>query len=184
MLPVLMLLLLRMCPLGGHGSLPGCNSMRLPAPHPSPPPTTCFLPAAAWGALLARRLSQRGVLVFCLDYRNFPQVCAASAAAVTSVAFCTRPPLLQPTAAPPKCTTGPHRRFSSLRLPSAPGSSCLARPVPQGNARDMLHDVNTGIAWVLKHAVAFGGDGKTFHLVGQSAGGQLGALALISQVCA
>lgn len=27
----------------------------------------------AWGALLARRLSQRGVLVFCLDYRNFPQ---------------------------------------------------------------------------------------------------------------
>lgn len=34
-----------------------------PAPHMS----------AAWGALLARRLSQRGVLVFCLDYRNFPQ---------------------------------------------------------------------------------------------------------------
>jgi|Transcript_9702 prenylcysteine alpha-carboxyl methylesterase len=26
-----------------------------------------------WGALFARRLSQRGVLVFCLDYRNFPQ---------------------------------------------------------------------------------------------------------------
>ena len=34
-----------------------------------PPPAR-----AAWGALLARRLSQRGVLVFCLDYRNFPQV--------------------------------------------------------------------------------------------------------------
>lgn len=28
----------------------------------------------AWGALLARRLSQMGVLVVCLDYRNFPQV--------------------------------------------------------------------------------------------------------------
>lgn len=27
----------------------------------------------AWGALFGRRLSQRGVLVFCLDYRNFPQ---------------------------------------------------------------------------------------------------------------
>lgn len=27
----------------------------------------------AWGALFARRMSQRGVLVFCLDYRNFPQ---------------------------------------------------------------------------------------------------------------
>lgn len=29
----------------------------------------------AWGALLARRLSRMGVLVVCLDYRNFPQVC-------------------------------------------------------------------------------------------------------------
>eukprot|EP01025_Chloroclados_australasicus_P049225 TRINITY_DN5596_c0_g1_i8.p1 TRINITY_DN5596_c0_g1~~TRINITY_DN5596_c0_g1_i8.p1 ORF type:complete len:263 (-),score=13.24 TRINITY_DN5596_c0_g1_i8:56-844(-) len=27
----------------------------------------------AWGALLGRRLSQQGVLVFSLDYRNFPQ---------------------------------------------------------------------------------------------------------------
>lgn len=27
-----------------------------------------------WGALLARRLSDRGILVVCLDYRNFPQV--------------------------------------------------------------------------------------------------------------
>lgn len=42
-------------------------SAHLPALHVS-----LFL--AAWGALLGRRLSQRGVLVFCLDYRNFPQV--------------------------------------------------------------------------------------------------------------
>ena len=27
----------------------------------------------AWGALIGRRLSQRGALVLCLDYRNFPQ---------------------------------------------------------------------------------------------------------------
>jgi hypothetical protein len=26
----------------------------------------------AWGALLARRLCLSGVIVFCLDYRNFP----------------------------------------------------------------------------------------------------------------
>jgi prenylcysteine alpha-carboxyl methylesterase len=31
------------------------------------------IPVVAWGALFARRLSQRGILVFCLDYRNFPQ---------------------------------------------------------------------------------------------------------------
>ena len=102
-------------------------------------------------------------------------------------------------------------------------------PTPaQGNALDMLADVNAGIAWVLRHAAAFGGDGDSFHLVraggrwpaiegdvagaavgpvpgagaacttlpalvymallvrctqvGQSAGGQLGALALILQV--
>ena len=45
-----------------------------PSHQPLPTATTRSLPAAAWGALLARRLSQRGVLVFCLDYRNFPQV--------------------------------------------------------------------------------------------------------------
>jgi prenylcysteine alpha-carboxyl methylesterase len=30
----------------------------------------------AWGALFGRRLSQRGLLVMCLDYRNFPQASA------------------------------------------------------------------------------------------------------------
>mgnify|MGYP001810774125 CR=1 FL=1 len=66
---------------------------------------------------------------------------------------------------------------------SSPGASLLpplAR-LPQGNALDMLCDVNTGIAWVLRNAAAFGGDGESFHLVGQSAGGQLGALALMMQ---
>jgi len=46
----------------------------------------------------------------------------------------------------------------------------------------MLRDINTGIAWVLHNAAAFGGDGESFHLVGQSAGGQLGSLALVLQV--
>ena len=51
-----------------------------------PRPTVVFVTGGAWtigykawGALLARRLSQRGVLVFCLDYRNFPQVGAVGA---------------------------------------------------------------------------------------------------------
>ena len=34
----------------------------------------------AWGSLLGRRLSKAKVLVYCLDYRNFPQVCACGAA--------------------------------------------------------------------------------------------------------
>ncbi|KAF5837012.1 hypothetical protein DUNSADRAFT_4985 [Dunaliella salina] len=32
----------------------------------------------AWGALLAKRLSQAGALVACLDYRNFPQARVAA----------------------------------------------------------------------------------------------------------
>ena len=33
----------------------------------------------AWGSLLGRRLSKAKVLVYCLDYRNFPQVCSCGA---------------------------------------------------------------------------------------------------------
>lgn len=46
----------------------------------------------------------------------------------------------------------------------------------------MLQDVNTGIAWVLRHAPAFGGDGKSFHLVGQSVSAEPDALPA-SQLC-
>ncbi|GLI62543.1 hypothetical protein VaNZ11_005207 [Volvox africanus] len=77
----------------------------------------------AWGALLARRLSEQGVLVACLDYRNFPQ----------------------------------------------------------GDALDMLEDVNTGIRWVLEEIHRFKGDPDNVTLVGQSAGGHLAGLALIKQ---
>lgn len=54
-------------------------------------------------------------------------------------------------------------------------------PTPQGNALDMLQDVNTGIAWVLRHAPAFGGDGKSFHLVGQSVRDDADALPAFQQ---
>lgn len=77
----------------------------------------------AWGALLGRRLADAGVLVACLDYRNFPQ----------------------------------------------------------GSALDMLEDVNTGIAWVLRKVERYGGDPEAVWLVGQSAGGQLAMLALLNQ---
>eukprot|EP00879_Flechtneria_rotunda_P030524 GHRR01033164.1.p1 GENE.GHRR01033164.1~~GHRR01033164.1.p1 ORF type:complete len:284 (+),score=90.91 GHRR01033164.1:367-1218(+) len=77
----------------------------------------------AWGALLARRLCDAGVIVACLDYRNFPQ----------------------------------------------------------GSAMDMLEDVNTGIAWVLRKVERYGGDPERVYLVGQSAGGQLALLALLNQ---
>ncbi len=41
-----------------------------------PPPTggAWTIGYKAWGAILARRLSERGMLVVCLDYRNYPQV--------------------------------------------------------------------------------------------------------------
>lgn len=48
-------------------------------------------------------------------------------------------------------------------------------------ARQMLEDVNTGIDWVLRRIRHYGGDPGSVFLVGQSAGGQLAALALIQQ---
>lgn len=51
----------------------------------------------------------------------------------------------------------------------------------QGNALQMLEDVNTGIAWTLRKIDHFGGDSEAVHLVGQSAGGQLALLALLNQ---
>lgn len=53
----------------------------------------------------------------------------------------------------------------------------------QGNALDMLEDINTGISWVLHRIGEFGGDSANVHLCGQSAGGHLAAVALLSQVC-
>jgi prenylcysteine alpha-carboxyl methylesterase len=45
----------------------------------------------------------------------------------------------------------------------------------------MLEDVNTGIAWVLRKVERYGGSPDSVWLVGQSAGGQLAMLALLSQ---
>lgn len=46
----------------------------------------------------------------------------------------------------------------------------------------MLEDVNTGILWVTQRIITHKGDPDNIVLVGQSAGGHLGALALIRQV--
>lgn len=66
-----------------------CSAVPPPPPHAGGAWTIGY---KAWGALLAKRLSKAGLLVACLDYRNFPQ----------------------------------------------------------GNALQMLEDVNTGIAWVVR----------------------------------
>ena len=54
--------------------------------------------------------------------------------------------------------------------------------MPQGNLEDMLEDCNTGVSWVTRHIGSRGGDPNQVYIVGQSAGGQLGALVLIAQV--
>jgi prenylcysteine alpha-carboxyl methylesterase len=46
----------------------------------------------------------------------------------------------------------------------------------------MLEDVNTGISWVLNNAPLYGGDPNCVYITGQSAGAQLGALAIFAQV--
>jgi hypothetical protein len=46
---------------------------------------------------------------------------------------------------------------------------------------DMVDDVTNGIAWVLGNVSKFGGDPEQVHLMGQSCGGHLTALALLQQ---
>ncbi|GBF90156.1 isoprenylcysteine alpha-carbonyl methylesterase-like protein [Raphidocelis subcapitata] len=60
--------------------------------------------------------------------------------------------------------------------------ACLDyRNFPQASAVEMLEDVNTGVSWVSRHAARYGGDPEALLLVGQSAGGQLALMALLSQ---
>jgi prenylcysteine alpha-carboxyl methylesterase len=77
----------------------------------------------AWGALLAQRLSEAGVVVCCLDYRNFPQ----------------------------------------------------------GTILDMMEDINTAFGWIAHNVINYSGDPTDISVVGQSAGAQLAALALLFQ---
>ena len=45
----------------------------------------------------------------------------------------------------------------------------------------MVHDVSEGISWVLEHIGQYGGDREQVHVVGQSCGGHIAALALLQQ---
>ena len=80
---------------------------------------------------------------------------------------------------------GPLRPSSHLRSSLTSCAACHRNPTPvrhpQGNLEDMLEDCNTGIAWVMRHIASRGGDPNRLYIVGQSAGGQLGALTLIAQ---
>lgn len=74
--------------------------------------------------------------------------------------------------------------ISPLLLTACAQSLSITHCAPvylQGSALDMLEDVNTGIAWVLRKVQRYGGNPDQVWLVGQSAGGQLAMLALLSQ---
>ena len=52
----------------------------------------------------------------------------------------------------------------------------------QGTILDMIEDVSTALQWVTDNVHAYGGDSQRTVVVGQSAGGQLAALAVLFQV--
>lgn len=58
----------------------------------------------------------------------------------------------------------------------------LHRPLVQGTILDMIEDVSTALQWVMDNVHAYGGDPQRTVVVGQSAGGQLAALAVLFQV--
>jgi prenylcysteine alpha-carboxyl methylesterase len=55
------------------------------------------------------------------------------------------------------------------------------RNFPQGTVGEMIQDVGCGIGWVVKRAVALGGDPNRVVVVGQSAGAHLSATAILRQ---
>ena len=55
------------------------------------------------------------------------------------------------------------------------------RNFPQGTVGEMIQDVGCGIGWVVKRAVALGGDPRRIVVVGQSAGAHLSATAILRQ---
>ena len=120
----------------------------------------------AWGALLARRLSLRGAVVCCVDYRNFPQVhfcCPASGLCRNS-----RPLHLCSEMA---CATKRSRYISHKNLAEA-----------QGTIADMLQDCDTAIQWVSDNIHRYGGDPDNIYIAGQSAGAHISSLCLFAQV--
>jgi acetyl esterase/lipase len=52
----------------------------------------------------------------------------------------------------------------------------------QGTILDMIEDVSTALQWVTDNVHTYGGDPQRTVVVGQSAGGQLAALAVLFQV--
>ena len=56
------------------------------------------------------------------------------------------------------------------------------RNFPQGTLSDMMQDVRRGIQWTLNNISNFGGDPNNITLVGQSAGGHITTMLLLSEL--
>lgn len=114
-------------------TLPGsqCSSTDLKSPRVRSLP----------GALLAKRLSERGMIVAALDYRNFPQ-------ARNQFLFCH---------VSPRRTHVPFWCAPSTLCGIDVACSCASL---QGTVSDMTLDVSTGIAYVMHNCEMWGGDPK------------------------
>ena len=56
------------------------------------------------------------------------------------------------------------------------------RNFPQGTLRDMVEDVRKGIQWTIENISIYGGDPDNVSLVGQSAGGHITCMLLLSEL--
>ncbi len=56
------------------------------------------------------------------------------------------------------------------------------RNFPQGTLNDMMQDTRNGIQWTIDNIINFGGDPNNITLVGQSAGGHITSMLLLSEL--
>lgn len=120
---------------------------------------------------------------------------AAAAAAAAATRPGSKPPRPSSTSAPiiVYVTGGAwmigHRAWGALLAHRAAARGAVVASVdyrnfPQAAASGMAADVGDAIAWVIAAAPWLGGDGKRVHVVGQSAGAHVAALALLARAAA
>lgn len=85
-----------------------------------------------WGALLGRRLAERGIIVACIDYRYS------------------------------ECISNDAEQYNHSGHSNSGCKCFVCRNFPQGTIGDMVEDASQGISFVCNNIASYGGDPSRF----------------------